>query len=53
MKSHTAKPEDFASCAKNAEDFGADLVYLVDSAGGMLPNEIAPISIRLRKNRKI
>lgn len=41
MKSYAVTPEEFAQRAKKAEDWGADVVYLVDSAGGMLPEEVA------------
>lgn len=41
MKSYACCPADFAKYAVEAEKFGADFIYLVDSAGGMLPREIA------------
>jgi len=41
MKSYAETPEDFARYAIEAEKFGADLVYIVDSAGGMFPDELA------------
>ena len=41
MKSYAKSPAFFAKLAKQAEDFGADAVYLVDSAGGMLGEHIA------------
>jgi len=40
MKSYTRPPEDFAKYAQEAEAYGANLIYLVDSAGGMLPDQI-------------
>lgn len=40
MKSYTSPPEEFAQCAREAADSGAGMVYLVDSAGGMLPDQI-------------
>ncbi len=40
MKSYTRPPEDFARYAQEAEAYGAHLVYLVDSAGGMLPEQV-------------
>lgn len=40
MKSYTRPPADFAQYAAYAESYGADLVYLVDSAGGMLPEQV-------------
>lgn len=41
MKSYVVPPRDFAVAAKAAQAFGADVAYLVDSAGGMLPVEVA------------
>ena len=40
MKSYCLTPERFADLALEARDFGADVVYVVDSAGGMLPEEL-------------
>ena len=40
MKSHLASPKTFAEYAKRVNDYGSDVIYLVDSSGGMLPNEI-------------
>lgn len=40
MKSYTAPPEIFAAHAAKAAAWGADVVVLVDSAGGMLPDDI-------------
>lgn len=40
MKSYAAKPEDLAQASKLAFEMGVDAVYVVDSAGGMLPNEV-------------
>ena len=40
MKSYVLTPLEFARLAKKSYDFGAQLIYLVDSAGSMLPNEI-------------
>ena len=41
MKSYACSPADFAKYSIEAEKFGANLVYIVDSAGGMLPEEIS------------
>ena len=41
MKSYTLRPEQIARLAAKSADFGADIVYVVDSAGGMLPREVA------------
>jgi 4-hydroxy 2-oxovalerate aldolase len=40
MKSYVISPEEFGRVAARAAGFGSQLVYLVDSAGGMLPSEI-------------
>lgn len=40
MKSYTISPREFAKSAKAAVKIGAEVIYLVDSAGGMLPEEI-------------
>jgi len=40
MKSYTESPKTFAQIAKRAWSLGIDYVYLVDSAGGMLPEDI-------------
>ena len=40
MKSYASSPEEFAEKAVMAQKYGADTVYIVDSCGGMLPDEI-------------
>ena len=40
MKSYVLAPEEFAVLAERSAGYGAQMVYLVDSAGGMLPNEV-------------
>lgn len=40
MKSYVLPPEKFARKAEQVESFGADIIALVDSAGGMFPNDI-------------
>lgn len=40
MKSYAMAPQEFAKKVKLSEEFGSQLVYLVDSAGGMLPEEV-------------
>lgn len=40
MKSYSRTPERFADGCMSAYDMGADYVYLVDSAGTMLPEDI-------------
>jgi 4-hydroxy 2-oxovalerate aldolase len=40
MKSYVLSPLEFARLVARSAGFGAEMVYLVDSAGGMLPNEV-------------
>ena len=40
MMSHMASREKLVIQAKLMESYGADVVYIVDSAGAMLPNEV-------------
>jgi 4-hydroxy-2-oxovalerate aldolase len=40
MKSYAVAPEAFGERVRMAAEFGADVVCLVDSAGGMLPEEV-------------
>jgi len=41
MKSYTRPPDEFARLVVEVERYGVDVVYIVDSAGGMLPAQIA------------
>ena len=49
MKSYALDTEEFAKKALQVENYGADLVYLVDSAGGMLPEDIERYYNSIRK----
>ena len=40
MKSYAMPPREFAQMARRSQDYGADVLYIVDSAGGMLTNEM-------------
>jgi len=40
MKSYTEKPKRFAKIAQEVWKLGIDYIYIVDSAGGMLPEEL-------------
>ncbi len=40
MKSYTLPADEFAQCCRRAEEFGSQMNYVVDSAGGMLPHEV-------------
>jgi 4-hydroxy 2-oxovalerate aldolase len=41
MKSYAVPPGEFARCCRLAANWGADIVCLVDSAGGMYPEDVA------------
>lgn len=41
MKSYIVKPEEFGAITKRVAEFGVDIVALVDSAGGMTPDDIS------------
>lgn len=41
MKSYAVSPQEFAEVAKQTQSWGADMVYIVDSAGTMLPDDVA------------
>ncbi len=40
MKSYVLPPNELAKQAKLSEEFGVDIVVVVDSAGAMLPNDV-------------
>ena len=40
MKSYARPIEEFANAAEHAAEYGADAIYIVDSAGNMTPDEI-------------
>jgi 4-hydroxy-2-oxovalerate aldolase len=40
MKSYACEPQTFAEKALLSQKYGADVLYVVDSSGGMLPNEV-------------
>ena len=40
MKSYAVSPAEFARCAAQVHKWGADIACLVDSAGGMYPDDI-------------
>ncbi|MBS3124363.1 4-hydroxy-2-oxovalerate aldolase [Candidatus Woesearchaeota archaeon] len=49
MKSYGLPPEQFAQKVKLSEKYGADMVYIVDSAGGMLPEDLKKYYEEIRK----
>lgn len=40
MKSYTATEKEFEECVRKSKSYGTDYVYIVDSAGCMLPEDI-------------
>lgn len=40
MKSYASAPSDFADAAAMSQRYGADVVYIVDSAGGMMTGDL-------------
>lgn len=40
MKSYAVPPEQFGEAAAQSAEFGAEVVYLVDSAGSMFPEDV-------------
>lgn len=48
MKSYAVSLDEFVRLAKKADKFGADVITVVDSAGGMLPHEVREYVLRLR-----
>jgi pyruvate carboxyltransferase len=49
MKSYVASPQEFAESVKKSEAYGADVVYIVDSAGSMGKREIESYFNEIRK----
>ena len=53
MKSYALEEEKFATKVKLSEGYGADVVYIVDSAGGMFPEDIKKYFNSIRKISQI
>lgn len=53
MKSYAVDPEYLAEQVKKSEEYGADIAYVVDSAGCMLPNQLERITETIRKHSSI
>lgn len=53
MKVYAESPEYVAQQASKSESFGADYVYVVDSAGCMLPHEIEKMYRAIRNKTKV
>ncbi len=50
MKSYTLSPNELAKKAKVLSNAGAKVIYVVDSAGGMFPEEVASYVKAIREN---
>jgi 4-hydroxy 2-oxovalerate aldolase len=48
MKSYAMEPAAFAEQARHAQRFGADVLYIVDSAGGMLTRDVERYFVAVR-----
>jgi 4-hydroxy-2-oxovalerate aldolase len=53
MKSYSVSAEKFAEYASQAEEMGSDVLVLVDSAGGMLPEDVSRYTSVLREKTKL
>ena len=53
MKSYASSPESLGLNAKKAAAFGADIIVIVDSAGGMFPEEITPYFDAIRAHSDV
>lgn len=53
MKSYAVPPEQFAEAAAMSESFGADVVYIVDSAGSMFPEDVMAYLDALRQRSQV
>lgn len=53
MKSYAVTPQYFAEQVKRSVSYGADTVYVVDSAGSMMPEQIERLYEEIRKDSQI
>ena len=53
MKSYALPPDEFGKLGHMAEEFGADLLCLVDSAGGMMPEDVRAYLEAVRNESEI
>lgn len=53
MKSYVLSPDQLANQAAKAESHGADVFYIVDSAGNMLPSEVKDYISAIRSKTSI
>jgi len=48
MKSYAVPINEFVKLAKKADEFGVDIITVVDSSGGMFPEEVGEYVLRLK-----
>lgn len=48
MKSYAVTIDEFVKLARRADEFGVDIITVVDSAGGMFPKEVREYVLRLK-----
>ncbi len=53
MKSYAVSVEEFGEKVKWVEEYGADVVYIVDSAGSMFPEDVKKYIDIIRKNTNL
>lgn len=53
MKTYGISPASFAERCRRAKEAGAQVVYIVDSAGGMLPDEVASYVAAARESEDL
>lgn len=53
MKSYAVPPKEFGEYTKLAQSYGADIVVLVDSAGGLFPKDIEEYFVASRQSSDI
>lgn len=53
MMTHTVGPEKIVEQAKLMESYGADMVYLMDSAGAMIPKDVEDRIVALKEELSI
>lgn len=53
MKSYAVSKERFAEAARYSESWGADLIYIVDSAGSMMPTDVEKYYNSIRQHSDI
>jgi len=53
IKNHTVSPSEFGVIAQNVEEMGVDIISIVDSAGGMTPNDVASFTAESLSRKNI